>query len=247
MPLSFFRKIVLTFLFYSPYCFANYVHAIGEFYYGPDTDENTACEYAFVKAKQEAIQTNFGIEIESFVSENCENEKQCSIDIDTYTQLLGTIKQIVSRKNQTYEEYGKKVCRVTINAVIERIDNKTVFELNGKLRYVENEEMDFSISTNTIGYVSVYNFYDSYYHKIHSFQVKNINEEIKVLKNKHKIVAKLPEGKQQNKELLVFVFSEEIPTEKKKLNSFEFSTMISSLNSKTKKLIYRYVTIGKKL
>lgn len=241
------KKILFSLFLLPSLCYANYVNGTGEFYYGPDTDENTACEYAFNRAKQDAIQNHLGIEIESFTNENCESEKKCSIDVDTYTQMFGTIKQIVGKRINKYEDYGRKVCEVTISAVVERIENKTNFLVEGKLKYSQNEELDFYVTSNVVGYVSVYNYYDLSYTKLYSIHLKDINTKYKIRKSSERIVAQLPVNSQQSKELLVFIFSEEKPQEKKKYNSFEFSTMLSSLNSSVKRIVFRYVTIGKKL
>jgi hypothetical protein len=247
VPLINFKKSILLFCLYSPVCLANYVHATGEFYYGPDTDENTACEYAFNRAKQEAVQNYLGIEIESFTNENCESEKKCSIDVDTYTNFFGTIKRIVSRENHKYEEFGKKVCLVEIDAVVERIENQTNFMVEGDLKYMQGQELNFNIVSSVNGYVSVYNYYDSLYNKIHSFKIEKVNTQYKFMKDGYKIIAQLPKDKQQSKELLIFVFSEEKPKDKKTYDDFEFENMLSSLNSKVKRTIFRYITIGKKL
>ena len=246
MPLSNIKKILFSTLFFPSLCYANLVSGIGEFYFGPDTSENTACEYAFQRSKQDAIQRAFGEEIESFTQENCSNEKSCTIDIDTFTQMFGNIKQILKKDVNVYEDYGKKVCKVIIDSIVERVDNRTKFKVSGKNSYFEGEELDFSVVSNLDGYVSVYNFYENVYNRIHEFSVES-GKEIKIKKDGQKIKAFLPRNVLQTKELLVIVFSKEKPNKTKRLNSFEFTNMINSLDSKTKSFVFRYVTIGKKL
>lgn len=234
-------------MLYSPFCLANYVNGYGDFYYGPDTSDNTACEYAFDRAKQNAIQNHLGIEIESYTTENCRTENDCAINVDTYIQMFGKIKQIVKKDVRKYEDYGKKVCAVDVTAVVERIENKTVFSVNGKTKYIENEEIDFSFVSNTVGFVAVYNFYDNQYIKIYETEITKPNEEKTLKKSKEKIVASLPKNQYQSNELLVFVFSKEKPMNKKSYSAFEFANNLAALDSNVKRTIFRFVTIGKKL
>ncbi len=247
MPLSQLKKSLSLLLLYSPFCLANYVNGYGEFYYGPDTADNTACEYAFDRAKQNAIQNHLGIEIESYTLENCRTENDCAISVDTYIQMFGKVKQVVKKDIKTKEEYGRKVCVADITAVVERIENKTKFSVNGKTKYIENEEIQFSFISNTVGFVSVYNFYDNTYTKIYETQIIKLNEEMFLKKPKEKMIASLPKNQYQSNELLVFVFSKEKPMNKKTYSAFEFANILASLDSNVKRTIFRFVTIGKKL
>ena len=188
-----------------------------------------------------------GEEIESFTSENCSGEKSCNIDIDTYTQMFGIVKQITNKKTFKYEDYGQKVCKVVLDAIVERVENKTAFNVTGKLKYFEGDEMELSVSSNITGFVSIYNFYDGQYVRIHDFQLSKINTEQKITRTGERILARLPPNAQQSKESLVIIFSKEKPYTKKRYSVFEFSSMISSLDSKVKRTVFRYVTIGKKL
>jgi len=247
VPLPLLRKSLFLLLIYSPFCLANYVNGYGEFYYGPDTADNTACEYAFDRAKQNAIQNHLGIEIESYTLENCRTENDCAISVDTYIQMFGKVKQVVKKDIKTKEEYGRKVCVADITAVVERIENKTKFSVNGKTKYIENEEIQFSFISNTVGFVSVYNFYDNTYTKIYETQIIKLNEEMFLKKPKEKMIASLPKNQYQSNELLVFVFSKEKPMNKKTYSAFEFANILASLDSNVKRTIFRFVTIGKKL
>ena len=240
------KKTLLLSLIFPPLCYANVATGVGEFYFGPETAENTACEYAFQKSKQDALQRVFGEEIESFTKENCVSETKCSIDVETYTQMFGKIKHISNKDVKVYQDFGKKVCRVIIDTVVERIDNRTKFNISGKFDYFENEELDFSFVSNTKGHVSIYNFRNDLYEKIYELPLSRLNNEIKLKNENEKIKLKLPRNSFQSKELLVFIFSKEKPIDKKTLNYFEFSNMVNSFDSKFKKTTYRYVTVSKK-
>jgi hypothetical protein len=239
--------IVVLLLIYSPFSLANYVNGYGEFYYGPDTSDNTACEYALDRAKQNSIQNHLGIEIESYTLENCRSENDCAINVDTYIQMFGKVKQIVKKDVKVYEEHGRKVCKTDITTVVERIQNNTIFSVKGKTKYVEQEEIDFSFISNTVGFVSVYNFYDNKYVKIYETEITIVNEEKLVKKSREKIIASLPKNQYQSNELLVFVFSKEKPSSKKMYSAFEFANILASLDSNVKRTVFRFITIGKKL
>jgi len=179
--------------------------------------------------------------------ENCRTENDCAINVDTYIQMFGKIKQIIKKDVRKYEDYGKKVCAVDVTAVVERIENKTNFSVNGKTKYSDNEELDFSFVSNIVGFVSVYNFYDNTYTKIYETEITKPNEERSIKKPKERIIASLPKNQYQSNELLVFVFSKEKPLNKKTYNVFEFANVLASLDSNVKRTIFRFITIGKKL
>ena len=247
MPLSIFKKTVLSSVLLSSFCYANTVTGVGEFYFGPDTSENTACEYAFQKSKQDALQKVFGEEMESFTKENCTSETKCSIDVETYTQVFGNIKQILKKNVSVQQEYGKKICRVSIDTIVQKNDNRVVFNVTGKLDYLENEEIDFSVVSNKPGYISVYVYRENFYTKLYDFGLSKVNSEIKIKSDREKIRVRLPKNSYQSKDLYVFLFSKEKPSDRKRLNSFEFSSMIDTLDWKFKKTVHRYVTVGKKI
>ena len=241
------KKTIFSTLIFPTLCYANMVTGVGEFYFGPDTSENIACEYAFQKSKQDALQKVLGEEIESFTKENCTSETKCSIDVETYTQMFGRIKQVLKKDVNVYRDYGKKVCRVVINSVVEKIDNRITFNVTGKLDYFENEEIDFSVISNKQGYVSVFMYRDNTYIKLYDFPLTKLNTEIKVKGDGEKIRISLPKNTFQSKDLFVFLFSKERPIDKKRLTYFEFSNIMDTLDPKFKKTIHRYVTVGKKI
>lgn len=161
--------------------------------------------------------------------------------------MFGKINQIVKKDIKKYEEYGRKVCKAEITAVVERIQNNTNFSVKGKTNYIENEELDFSIISNTVGYVSVYNYYNDQYVKIYETKITNANVEYKIKKEGEKIVAVLPKNQYKSNELLIFLFSKEKPMGKKQYGQFEFGNILSTLDSNVKRTIFRFITIGKKL
>jgi hypothetical protein len=247
VPVTIVKILPLLILFYSQISSANYVNGYGEFFYGPDTSDNVACEYALDRSKQDAIQNHLGVEIESFTTENCRTENDCAINVDTYIQMFGKINQIVKKDIKKYEEHGRKVCRAEITAVVERILNNTNFSVKGKTNYIESEELEFSIISNAIGYVSVYNYYNDQYVKIYETKITDVNVEYKIKKEKEKIVAVLPKNQYKSNELLIFLFSKEKPMSKKQYGQFEFGNILSTLDSNVKRTIFRFITIGKKL
>lgn len=242
------KKLLLTSLLVPSISFADISYGIGERNFGPETSQMVACEYAYDKAKQDLLSNYFGENIEYYTRENCRGQKDCKIDVDTFVEQQGVIKKILSKKQFIESNTGYNTCVIVLDAEVESVKNNIVFEVYGNLNYYDGDTIDFSFISNQQGFVSVFNLYQDRYYPIFSGSVHRTGEKYKVeSKNGFKLVARLPKGEVQSKDLLVFVFTKNFYDLKKKYSSEEFHSFIRTLDVKEKRILYRYVNIDKKV
>ena len=106
------KKLLLISLFVPTLAFASSV-GIGEYRFGPDTSENSACEFAEHRAREDAILQFIGEQIESITSQECRNE-DCEFHNQIFSEVKGIIKKIINRQRQIIKEQGYENCIVTI-------------------------------------------------------------------------------------------------------------------------------------
>lgn len=243
------KKLILTSLLVPTISFADISFGIGERNFGPETSRNVACEYAYSKAKQDLLSNYFGENVEYYTRENCRGQgKECKIDIDTYVEQQGTIKKILSQKEFLEVNQGFSTCVVVLEAEVESVKNKIVFEVYGNLDYYEGDTIDFSFTSSEEGFVSVFNLYQDKYYPIFSGTIHKTGQKYKIEpQNGHRLVARLPKNEVQSKDLLVFVFTKKFNKLRKNYSSEEFHSYIRTIDVKEKRIIYRYVNIDKKL
>jgi len=237
-------KIVLaTLLIGSPSQAAQSI-GVGEYNFGPETAENTACEYAEEKARDSAILRFIGEQIESHTLKQC-TEADCKFHNEVFRDVRGIIKKIIEREIQINEEIGHKNCTVMILAEVEQTKNNILFEVHGKTNYVDGEAVDFSFTSNRPGTVTAFFYHQNEYRKIYSVDLKE-NTETFLTPQKHEIVARLSDFKKQSKELMAFIFTENWEKLQNKYTANEMKSVVSSINPDKRKIIYRYVTIERK-
>jgi hypothetical protein len=218
------------------------VLGVGEYRYGPDTSENSACEFAEHRAREAAILKFFGEQIESFSRQDCVNG-ECDFHDEIFRDVKGIIKKIISRQLQVIEKEGYRSCLVEINAEVEPIKNDLKFEIFGKLKYVQNETVDFSFITNKPGTVAFFYFDGKEYVTVYVTMVTMPNSEQKLAPRNKKIVAQIKENKFQSKELVSFLFTD-VPVDlKTKYTTLEMRNMLVSIPASNRVVLYRYVTI----
>jgi hypothetical protein len=217
---------------------------VGEHRYGPDTPENFACQVAEENAKQHAINRFLGEKIDSVTLESCKGEK-CILEKDTINESRGVIKNVLDKKVKKTENTGYSSCVVTIIADVVKITNNIKFVVfDENITVKENDEVKFSAITNQTGQLSLFNFYNGKYYRIYEQKIATQNEKIMLPSSDRKLIAKLPEGELQSKEMLMFVFfdSDKIKT-KEYYSQKELREFFSSVPFESYRVINRHVTI----
>jgi hypothetical protein len=221
------------------------VTGIGEYRYGPDTTENLACELAEEKAKEDAIIKYVGESIEAQIKEECRSEK-CVFHRDTFSDFNGYIKSISKKETQKEVFPGYSSCIVTVEAEVTGAKNTISFNVEGKFNVRHEEELTFKIVANKVGKVGMFNYHGNKYYKVQEVKFASQRTEIVLPYDKtKKIVAMVPDGQTQSKELVTFLFSEKDIVFKNEYSSLEMKNLIASIPPMNRKVINRYVNIVK--
>lgn len=232
------KKLLLVSLLVPSLTFAS-TKGIGEYFYGPDTSENMACNFAEEKAKENALQRYVGEIVESNLREVCVGEN-CDFLRETYNTVVGHIKNIKEKHVEKTVEEGRKVCTVIIDAEVGIIKDSVKLEVkNFEPTFIENVEMSFEFITNKPGNLFIFNQYEDKYHKIYEVKNSLVNQSFLV----NDIVAVLPDGKLHSKETLVFVYLGLDKKVKEVYTEFEMKNFIGSIPVESRDVVYRYVQI----
>jgi len=219
------------------------VSGVGEYRYGPDTTENFACEMAEERAKSDAIVQYVGQLVEAQIKESCRRD-ECVFQRDTYSEFNGYIKSIKNKKVSKQVSDGYSVCVVTVDADVSKLNNTIRFEAHVNSEVRHEDEMKFTVVSNKLGKVAVFNYNGNKYYKIQEVTIAAKNRQVVLpYDNSKKIVARLPFGKNESKELLTFVFTEGDVEFKNDYSSAELKNVIASIPPTDRKVVNRYVNI----
>lgn len=234
------KKLILASLI-STNAFA--ISGVGEYRYGPDTTENFACEMAEERAREDAIVQYVGQLIESQMKETCKRD-ECVFHRDTFSEFNGYIKSIKNKKvtKQVFEGYS--ACIVKVEADVSRINNTIRFEVSGRFDVKHEEGVQYTVVSNKTGKVVIFNYRGNRYQKILETNIASKNRQVVLPSdNTKRFVARVPEGKNESKELLLFIFTESDVEYKNDYSSFEMKNMIASIPPNDRKVVNRYVNI----
>jgi hypothetical protein len=224
---------------------ANAVTGIGEYRFGPNIAENLACEIAEDNARQDALIRYNGQFVEAVIEENCINEN-CKMNRQTYNQIEGYIKTISKTTKQVRLEQGYKVCVVTVNADIAKLNNNIKFMVDGGFDYKDGDEIRFKALVNVPGVVHLYNYHGGKYVRILQRKVATQNKEFMLPSEAYRMKAQVPYGQVQSKELLLFLFVNQDVLMKDSYTDIEFKSAINQIPASNRRVITRYINILRK-
>lgn len=227
------------------FAIAKNVNGYGEFNYGPDLSQNVACQFALEKAKEDAIAKFLGEGIEAKISEQCINE-DCDFRRETYTETKGTIRKILSQKQERIEYKGYTSCVVDITADVMLETNDIKFVVKNVQSLVKaNDEVNFTAVANKPGQVTLFNLYAGRYYKVYTMKIASNMREFEIPSPQHRIRAVLPEGKTFSKEMMMFLFTDSSIELKAGYTPMEMDNLLSTIPFSQRKAITRYVNIMK--
>lgn len=215
------------------------VTGIGEYFYGPETSENIACSFAEDNAREDALRKYVGELVDASLREECFNE-ECFSTKDTNSIIQGVIRKIENKEVTISAEQGKKICTVSIKAIVEKVQSDLFFNVKEEGGvYRQNSEVTFYGISNKIGKIIVFNQVDNQYKKLFEIPVTKTDSEIAM----PTLIARLENGKQQSQEKMVFVFTDlDIPT-KMVYNGFEMRKFIDSIPFSNRSVVNRLTQI----
>ena len=151
------------------------------------------------------------------------------------------------RSEKQIEQSGYTSCIVTVIADVERVKNNITIVFDEDFFHIkENDEVKFKGKVNKVGYLTVFNFYEGIYSKIYTVNIASQTKDFVIPStNTNKIVARLPDGKSQSKEMVTFLFTENVVDMKSSYNQREMRNLIYSIPYESRKVINRYVNIVK--
>lgn len=216
----------------------------GEYRFGPETAENVACNLAEERAKKDAIEKFVGEYIEHSTNEICKDE-YCTSYRKYFSETSGEVKRIISKNRYIAPEHKHTVCYVDVVVDVEKITNQIQFKVDGRTDYKHGDRFSFNAVINRAGKLAVFNVTGNDYRLIHQHSVTLPNKEFVLPNANQKFEASLPLTKQQSKEVLVFLFTEENLTFQPKYSTLEFDQLVMSLPFLGRKLVNHQISIGK--
>jgi hypothetical protein len=214
----------------------------GEYRFGPETAQNVACSIAEERAKQNAIENFVGEFIESTTNQVCRDET-CSTLRAFHSETSGQIKKINKLETLVYPEQKHSVCMVHLDADVEKITNSIQLSIQSKQEFKHGERFRVAGVSNRAGSIAAYNFIDDTYKLVWQGKVFKPNIEFSLPPNNYKLEAKLPIGKSQSNELIVFVFTEENLTFRPSYSKIEFNQMVKDLPFLGRKVVSQQIQI----
>ena len=221
---------------------ANAITGIGEHRFGPETAENVACEFAEEKAKQDALIKFNGEYVDAMIEENCQSEN-CNFNRQTFNKIEGHIKSISDVKRDIVVERGYKVCVVTINADVQKLNNDIKFIIGGSFNLKDGADITFIGSVNKKGNVYLYNYYEGNYNRVLNTWIATPNSNFVLPSEPYRMKAQVPNGQVQSKELLLFLFVTNDVNFKDSYTENEMKFVISQIPSNQRKVITRHINI----
>jgi hypothetical protein len=225
---------------------ANFAHSKtigeGEYRFGPETAENVACKIAEERAKQDAIENFVGELIEHSTNEICKDER-CSTLRSFHSETSGEIKKIHRLETLVHPEQKHSVCVVHIVADVEKVTNSIQLTIQSQKEFKHGDRFKISGATNRVGSLGIFNVVDDKHTLVWQGKVFAPNKEFSLPTNDQKIEARLPSGKSQSKELLVYVFTEENLTFRPFYSRIEFTQMVKDLPFLGRKVVINQIQI----
>lgn len=235
-----FVPLILPFLFAPTISLASTM-GVGEYRFGPETTENSACEFASEEARKNAIAQFVGERLNSLTIQECTNE-DCETQQQTINETNGVIQKVLSTQKYVTQENGYRVCTVTLEAIVKEEKNAALFDVFVKESFYDGENVNFYFTSTKPGTVFVFNFLDGFYNQIDKGKISP-NAELRLPQKYFRIVARLPKDSFQSKELMAFVFVENEELVRKKYTAKEMRSLVSSNKTKA---VYKYLTIKRK-
>lgn len=222
--------------------FGKQVVGTGEFRFGPETSQNVACSIAEESAKKNAIANFVGEQIEHQTEQICKNE-HCTEFRSLFSEISGNVKSIINKNVIIAPERGYSVCIVDVTAEIEKISNPIFLKVEGKNEFRHGDRFVLNAISNRVGNYWLFNVIDDTYYTVYSGKILQANKEFSIPQSQHRLLAKVPTGKQLSKEKLIILFSGEDLTIQRQYSRMEFERLINELSFVNRKLVNHHVTI----
>ena len=240
------KKLLLPLLITSMFANAKVTTGVGEYRYGPDTSEEDACILAEQMAKEDAISRVSGEEFGTTTFQHCQNE-ECETQRNVVSDKKGYIKEILDKDVRTGKSLGYNYCEASIRADVQFTENEIKFKLhNDNFQYNEGDEIVISGFVDRPGTIVIYNYIDGIYRLVYGEKFASYDKEFVLPSTDNRIVALLPDGALNSKELIMVLFTEVNRDFKMSYNKVEMEDFLNTIPFEKKKVINNYIYIMKK-
>ena len=156
--------IIFNFEFYATKANAKDYSGTGEYRFGPNVAESTACDLAFERAKKNALSNALGEKLFSQDFMHCSesDNAECELNKTIISTINGTIKKIKEKNGPLLEKLqGASICRYQIIATIVKPKKKKDpnFHFNIKLNkkiFRDGEQFIIHINPNIKMFVNIF-------------------------------------------------------------------------------------------
>ena len=153
-----------------------------------------------------------------------------------------------TQDQQSIKQPGFTTCIVTLTADVEQQKNPIRLYLNRSLfDYRDNDEVKFKGVVNKAGALAIYNLNNGNYHRVYVTMIATPHKEFMIPSKNDtgRILATLPKGQDQSKEMIMFLFSQQKLDFKQTYTPMEMKSLIDSIPPMERKVVNRYVNIVK--
>lgn len=213
---------------------------IGEFSFGPDVSENTACSKAEDRAKLDAVRNVLGEEVVAHASRNCK-ESGCIADTDVWTLSDAHLKEAKISSREIIEKQGARICKITIDAKVSGERPFSDLHIESKFSYKNGEQMNFKVTSTENGKLYIYHVEGNKASMVfpNVYQTNELSREMSIPNSQYTMTVQASKFD----ESLVFVLTK---GDEKFLPQYEFSELnnkLLSINIKNRKIIRRNLII----
>lgn len=215
---------------------------IGEYAFGPDVSENTACKKAEDRAKLDAIRNVLGEEVVSQSSMQCKEDNGCKLDVDVWSLSDAHLRKTKVSDREVFDKLGTKVCKVTINAQVSSERPFADLHIDSKFSYKDGEQMSMQINSTDKGNLNIFHVEGNKASRIFPNAFQNtsmIEKTISIPTHQYSMTVKASKFD----ESLVFVLTK---NNEKFLESYDLTELNNKLTSipvKERKIVRRNLVI----
>ncbi len=215
---------------------------IGEYAFGPDVSENTACRKAEDRAKLDAIRNVLGEEVVSQSSMQCKEDNGCKLDVDVWSLSDAHLRKTKVSDREVFDKLGTKVCKVTINAQVSSERPFADLHIDSKFSYKDGEQMSMQINSTDKGNLNIFHVEGNKASRIFPNAFQNtsmIEKTISIPTHQYSMTVKASKFD----ESLVFVLTK---NNEKFLESYDLTELNNKLTSipvKERKIVRRNLVI----
>jgi hypothetical protein len=136
-----------------------WIEGMGKYYVHQDISKTSACAKAEDRAKRDALAKYAGEYISSQTFMQCSDTDDCPTETTTYSAVSGTIAGVRNKIVKVSDGLnGDKVCRVSLEALIKRIESDPSFDLSVKMPDTlrDGEKVSLTINPTEPMFVNIF-------------------------------------------------------------------------------------------